>query len=391
MPYNRIVLSDGDVSRVSNRPTVCELFSGVGGLSLGATRAGFDIRCAFETDAKALQAHHFNFPACNSQSVDVAKLTAEHVFSAAGLKKGEVSGVIGGPPCQGFSTIGRKHDKDVRNTLFGHFFRIVKEVLPEFYVAENVPGILAESFSSLLSGALSQVEGEYYTFPPIKLKASDFGAPTSRTRVFFIGFRKDLFPSQADIDLDFSNLKRPEVNVREALFGLRGKLDSDWKKNPNGRTKLHAIKSSYYFDRIIGNIPDGVGNKETIKLLREKKVVLGHIATNHSQALTDRYGALRQGQQDKTTKSIRLVASGLCPTLRAGTNVDKGSFQAVRPIHHRYPRVITPREAARLQSFPDWFRFDDTKWHSFRQIGNSVPPLLAEAVLSLIYRNICGY
>ena len=373
---------------MNGRPKVCELFSGVGGLSLGAARAGFDISCAFETDVKALQAHHLNFPFCNSKNADVAELRGEDIFSEAGLARGGISGVIGGPPCQGFSTIGRKNDKDVRNSLFGHFFRIVNEVLPDFYVAENVPGILSDSFSSFVSGALSQVEADYHTFDPIKLKASDFGAPTSRTRVFFIGFRKDLFSTQSDIDLDFSTLKRPEVTVREALFGLKGKLDPDWKKNPQGKTRLHGAKSNYYLDRLMGHVPPGVGNQETIKLLQEKRVVLGHIATNHSAALTDRYGALLPGEQDKTTKSIRLTATGLCPTLRAGTNVDKGSFQAVRPIHHRYPRVITPREAARLQSFPDWYRFDNTKWHSFRQIGNSVPPLLAEAVLSVIYKNI---
>ncbi len=373
---------------MSSRPTVCELFSGVGGLSLGATRAGFDIRCAFETDKKALEAHHLNFPGCKSKNLDVAELTAKDVFSQSGMGKGSISGIIGGPPCQGFSTIGRKNDKDLRNTLFGHFFRLVKEVSPEFYVAENVPGILSEKFSSLISGALEQVDGSYHNFPPIKLKASDFGAPTSRTRVFFIGFRKDIFHEQALTELDFSTVKRDQVCVREALFGLKGKIDSDWKRNPQGKTKLHGTKSSYYFDRIRGHIPPKVGSQQTIELLHQKNLVLGHIATNHSADLVERYSALGPGEQDKKTKSIRLIAQGLCPTLRAGTNVDKGSFQAVRPIHHRYPRVITPREAARLQSFPDWFCFDDTKWHSFRQIGNSVPPLLAEAVLSLIYKNL---
>jgi DNA (cytosine-5)-methyltransferase 1 len=78
---------------------------------------------------------------------------------------------------------------------------------------------------------------------------------------------------------------------------------------------------------------------------------------------------------------VKLDPEGYCPTLRAGTGPDRGSFQAVRPIHYLRPRVITPREAARLQGFPDWYQFDQTKWHSFRQIGNSVSPLVAEVVL----------
>ncbi len=93
---------------------------------------------------------------------------------------------------------------------------------------------------------------------------------------------------------------------------------------------------------------------------------------------------LNPGQQDKVSKSSKLDIDGFCPTLRAGTDNTKGSFQAVRPIHPSQPRVITPREAARLQGFPDWFQFHETKWHSFRQIGNSVCPIVGEKVLSAI-------
>jgi site-specific DNA-cytosine methylase len=97
-----------------------------------------------------------------------------------------------------------------------------------------------------------------------------------------------------------------------------------------------------------------------------------------------RYEKLNFGEQDKISKSVRLKPDGYCPTLRAGTGSDKGSYQAVRPIHFKEPRVITPREAARLQGFPDWFVFHETKWHSFRQIGNSVSPIVAEAILKTI-------
>ena len=104
--------------------------------------------------------------------------------------------------------------------------------------------------------------------------------------------------------------------------------------------------------------------------------------------MESRYASLDIGEQDPISKSVKLDPFGFCPTLRAGTGRDKGSFQAVRPIHFLSPRVITPREAARLQGFPDWFVFDKTKWHSFRQIGNSVSPLVAEQILSILKEHL---
>ena len=94
------------------------------------------------------------------------------------------------------------------------------------------------------------------------------------------------------------------------------------------------------------------------------------------------------GKTDKISKFPRLSWNGLCPTIRAGTDHRRGSYQAARPIHPEKNRVITPREAARLQGFPDWFQFSPTKWHSFRQIGNSISPLLAEAILSVIRQHL---
>jgi DNA (cytosine-5)-methyltransferase 1 len=101
-----------------------------------------------------------------------------------------------------------------------------------------------------------------------------------------------------------------------------------------------------------------------------------------------RYANVKQGASDKISKSKKLDPTGFCPTLRAGTGKDKGSYQAVRPIHPTKNRVITPREAARLQGFPDWFVFHKTKWHSFRQIGNSVSPIVAERLLNVIREKI---
>ena len=112
------------------------------------------------------------------------------------------------------------------------------------------------------------------------------------------------------------------------------------------------------------------------------------MGTRHSQEIIDRYSLVEPGGKDTKLRAPRLRPDGLCPTIRAGTGSDKGSYQAIRPIHYDFPRVITPREAARLQGFPDWFVFHRTKWHSFRQIGNSVSPLLAEKLLKIIFDKI---
>ncbi len=112
------------------------------------------------------------------------------------------------------------------------------------------------------------------------------------------------------------------------------------------------------------------------------------MGTRHDASIIERYAALEPGERDEISKAVKLDANGFCPTLRAGTDITRGKYQAVRPIHHMKPRVITPREGARLQGFPDWFVFHKTKWHSFRQIGNSVSPLISEHLLTTVVEHL---
>lgn len=360
---------------------ILDLFSGVGGLSLGAARAGFDVRLAVELDPRALRAHLANFPATIHSDRDVGTLTGAELLSLANLRRGELDGLIGGPPCQGFSRIGRRRHDDERNSLLIHFFRLVLESRPRFFVAENVLGLLDKRNSALLARALAPVKSKYEVFGPIVATASDFGAPTSRCRVFYVGFRNDVdIHHKCGVDFFLRNKVKSPVVVREALRGLPTWVTVEGPKESIGQVRLHEVKNTPFLEKIASGRPAKVGNEGALELL-ERRIVTGHVGTVHSEEIEERYGALAPGEADPITKSVRLRADGLCPTLRAGTGPDRGSFQAVRPIHHRRPRVITPREAARLQSFPDWFVFDKTKWHSFRQIGNSVPPLLAEGIL----------
>ena len=147
-----------------------------------------------------------------------------------------------------------------------------------------------------------------------------------------------------------------------------------------GWRPLRVRRRGRFWEKIYGDIPEGVGDQETIKKFTQHRLVSGCIATRHTAKVQKRFAQVGEGEIDSVSRMPRLSRDGLCPTLRAGTGPDRGSFQSLRPIHFCEPRVITPREAARLQAFPDWFRFHTTKWHAFRGIGNSVSPLVAEAV-----------
>lgn len=365
-----------------NRPSVIDLFSGVGGLSLGAARAGFHVAGSVELDAIASASHTFNFPGTKHVLEDVSSLTGAGLLKASGVTRGSLVGLIGGPPCQGFSLIGRRDKHDPRNRLFVQFFRLVRETRPAFFFAENVLGILREENAEILEAALSQLPSVYRVLAPIKVRASDYGAPTTRTRVLFIGFD----PSRLDeltVDSFAPNLETEQIKVKRALSGLPD-VKADWQKESQSwRTVKPLGRRGAFEDRVAGHVPVGVGNSEAIRLVGTRKVS-GFLGTRHSDETVARFEVLAPGEVDAVYRSPRLDPDGFCPTLRAGTNADKGSYQAVRPIHPKKPRVISPREAARLQGFPDWFVFHPTKWHAFRQIGNSVSPIMAESLLSKV-------
>jgi len=262
---------------------------------------------------------------------------------------------------------------------------MVAEARPLFFLAENVPGILAKNNDSVREAALGLVESRYSITGPLTLAANTYGAPTSRERIFYIGVDAD----RMDI-LDpslFQPPKRAEkVLVGDALAGLPIRINP--KHYIDGWRKVRVARSGPFADRLWGHVPPGVGEAAALDRLRMKHEASGNLGTVHSRKVARRYTAVGPGEIDTISKSRRLVESGFCPTLRAGTGPDRGRFQAVRPLHPTQDRVITPREAARLQGFPDWFQFSHTRWHSFRMIGNSVSPIVAERLLSVIRRVI---
>lgn len=362
---------------------IVDLFSGVGGLSLGAVRAGFDLCCAVEIDPHAVASHSTNFPQTSHICKSVSLLGRE-LLSELSLKRSELHGIIGGPPCQGFSPMGKQSVDDDRNGLFCDFFRIVSELSPRFFLAENVPGIMSDKFSSIRERAFSYVEKKYILLPPMKLQAHMFGAPTTRERVFFIGY----LPNEIEAidECSFTPKKIEQVKVGDALFGLPTTIEPGWQSEEQGWQKATSPRLRTFAQQTRGKIPPRIGNIESIKRLQKQQLVSGCLGTVHSKEVLRRYSKIKPRERDPISKSSRLDSDGFCPTIRAGTGSERGSYQAVRPLHPTENRVITPREAARLQGFPDWFQFSPTKWHSFRQIGNSVSPILAEYILSILFK-----
>ena len=366
----------------SEKLKIINLFSGAGGFSLGAKRAGFDIAGSVEIDPQAISVYKRNFPNSPFWVKDISTVSATDILQYFDLKVREIDGIIGGPPCQGFSHMGQNNSEDPRNQLFIKFFEIVSDAVPKFFLAENVPGILSEKNAQFIEEAWSKVENKYRILKPFTLTAMKFGVPTTRERVFFYGYLEDEIDSIEPMDFEASNVK--SVRVKDALKGLPPEIKPHWIREEDGWRKINREIRGDFGSKLYGRIPDGVGDAEAITRLKENNEVSGCLGTRHTKRVSDRYLKIKPGETDSVSRSCRLKPDGFCPTLRAGTGSDKGSYQAVRPLHPTENRVITPREAARLQGFPDWFRFHSTKWHSFRQIGNSVSPILAEHILSRI-------
>lgn len=345
-----------------NEPlNVVDLFCGTGGFSVGATAAGLHVVKALDIDPTLTSSYNANFGGEHLHLTDIADLSGNALKRAAGK---DIHGLIGGPPCQGFSLIGRRDSEDPRRALVDHFFRLVAEVRPLFFVMENVVGLMQGDARTVLDDAMCRLPGGYNTIGPVVVAASDYGVPTSRQRLFVVGVLTDYadeigLTPPPDIDA---------VTVRDAISDLAGAEEVGVDKDG--------------FDVFRLSEQDVAGYAKALR--SEDRLFTGNRRTIHTRNVVDRFKTVEQGKTDKVGRHQRLSWDGVCPTLRAGTGSDKGSYQSVRPIHPTEPRVITVREAARLQGFPDSHRFHPTIWHSFRMIGNSVPPPVARVILGRV-------
>jgi DNA (cytosine-5)-methyltransferase 1 len=364
---------------LAHPPTIVDLFSGCGGFGLGAELAGFHTSVAVDIDGDLQSGYRLNFPSTSVVQADISKLD-RHDWSIL-LPSGPPDGIIGGPPCQGFSRMGKRDLGDQRNSLIHAFYDQVRLLKPRFFVMENVEGILDSANADTLNSSIGLIGGHYDVFGPVVVDAQWFGAATRRRRVLVVGFRKD--HSITDVGYLFA----PTTNrstVSDAISDLPPPVATDGEDRDFGWSVLSSTGSlSTYAKRARQHAPRGLG----WSVARERHLlgeVSGFLSTAHTVNVQKRFSDLDPGQVDHISKYPKLSWQGVCPTLRAGTGRERGSFQAARPLHPEFPRVITVREAARLQGFPDWFVFHPTRWHSFRMIGNSVSPYVAETLLQRI-------
>ena len=353
------------------RPRVLDLFCGTGGFTRGLLDADFEVAASIDVDEILTSSHSANFPDVPLHIADVGKLEPTDLIAMAG---GKIDGIVGGPPCQAFSNIGKRDPCDPRRQLLTKFFELTAVLRPKFFVMENVLGLGQGDAKDVLVDAIDKVGDAYDVEGPFVLNASDYGAATARRRLFVVGVLKG---SLRRFSLEALEARRTgPATVRQAIGDLVDpkRIDDEsefdtWKVARRGRASGYArgLRST-----------DGR--------------FTGHLPTEHSEGVRSRFATIAEGGIDPVGRHPRLAWDGLCPTLRAGTGSDRGSFQSVRPIHPAEHRVITVREAARLQGFPDEHRFHPTIWHSFRMIGNSVSPFVSRAIMQELRQCFeCGH
>ena len=370
----------------TTKPIGIDLFAGAGGMSLGFEQAGFKIAAAVDYDPIHCATHEFNFPDCETICRSVTDIDGNYIREKAKLGRRDIDVVFGGAPCQGFSLIGKRALDDPRNSLVHHFVRLVAELHPKYFVFENVKGLTIGEHKRFLEEIIDAFRETGYSVEEKfqVLNAADYGVPQDRQRLFLYGARRGLGlpkypePTHARANGKLSLFyERKTPTVHDAIGDLPEVddfdvlLEHDWVYAKFGKPTPYARKLRRSNDTQNG-----------------KYLLSSSLRTIHTEVSIKRFSDTPPGSVEPVSRFLRLDANGISNTLRAGTASDRGAFTSPRPIHPFSPRCITVREAARLHSYPDWFRFHVTKWHGFRQIGNSVPPFLAQAVASKVVEKL---
>lgn len=349
--------------------TVVDLFAGVGGMSLGFKQAGFDIVLANEYDPEIASAYSRNHRETKMIVSDVRDLDLSGTF---GRYSTDVSVVIGGPPCQGFSQKGsRKTIHDERNFLFRNFVEVVGYLKPEYFVMENVPNLLTSEGGLFKRELIELFEGMGYSVNAKVLNASDFGIPQTRRRAIILGKR-------GSRSVMHPEPLREEVSVWDAISDL------NYLSSGEGEFMAKYITPPL--------------TRYQSELRKNSSMLFNHVATKHSPVAVERMMLVPPNCTRKVlpvehrTKSIysgtwtRLSAEGKAPTITTRFDTpSSGQF-----THPYLNRALTVREAARIQSFPDDFVFSGTKMGQMRQVGNAVPPKLAKQIADSIVSDIEG-
>lgn len=349
-----------------------DLFCGCGGFSKGFEKAGFDIKFGIDFWKDAIVTYKENFPKAVALNDDITNVSSSQILELTGLDKEDVDVIIGGPPCQGFSLSGKRMIDDERNKLYKNFVRLVSELKPKAFVMENVPGLIR-----LFNGQVGRQVVEDFTNIGYKvefkiLSADEYGVPQQRKRVFFVGFDMERFGWLTNYSFPKpvrgKSTGKPSFTCEDAISDLDFVSDDvvldddiDYQLPPQSEyqvlirensTRLYNHKITLHNDKtknIIAMVPDGGNYKDLPQELWNTRKV--HIAWT------------------------RMNSKKPCFTIDCGHN---------HQFHYRANRVPTVRESARIQSFPDTFKFLGNKTSQLKQVGNAVPPYLAKAIAESI-------
>lgn len=337
-----------------NNYNVIDLFSGAGGLSYGFECAGFNILLGIDNDQKALETFENNHKGAKSICGDITEITFnKHIKPLIGDKTIDV--IIGGPPCQGMSLSGPRRFNDPRNKLYLSFIRLVKEIQPKAFVIENVPGLVGLFGGQIKDSIIEKFTELGYLIQYKILCAADYGVPQNRKRVVFVGTKVGNFSYPEPCDT--------VVTCEMALSDLPPLVDT-----------LGEEEMPYICDPL----------NDYQKLMRKNSnVIHNHIAANHSEKVKTIISMVPAGgnykdlpEEYRKTRNFH-VAWTRFPDNKPAPTIDTGHRHH---FHYKYNRVPTVRECARIQSFPDDFIFLGNKTQQFRQVGNAVPPLMAQRI-----------
>lgn len=341
---------------------VIDLFCGCGGLSYGFEKAGYNILLGIDNDSKALETFELNHKDAKSICGDITTITYENdIKHFTGDKQIDV--IIGGPPCQGMSLSGPRRFEDPRNKLYLSYIRLVEEIKPKAFVIENVPGLVGLFNGKIKDSIIEKFTDMGYNIQYRILCAADYGVPQSRRRVVFVGLRKGEFIYPEPV--------KDIVTCEMALSDL-----------PTLENDIGTEQSEYI------SAPQ---NEYQEIMRRNSDKVRNHIAANHSEKVKKIISLVPDGGNYKDLPEEYInsrnfhVAWTRFASQKPAPTIDTGHRHH---FHYKYNRVPTVRECARLQSFPDDFLFLGNKTQQFRQVGNAVPPLLAQCIAKSLKEQI---
>lgn len=337
---------------MKNKPTVIDLFCGCGGLSYGFIEAGYDVLLGIDHWKDAIVTFENTHKNAKGIVADLFKETPKEISKKTEIKNVDV--IIGGPPCQGFSIAGKRIIDDERNQLYKSFVSFVKHYQPKVFLMENVPNIVSMGKGVVKDSIIEDFEKLGYTVVYKVLLASEFGVPQNRRRAFFVGTKNNkefIFPKPT---------KENPVSAKEAISDLPEKSLADG-------TKYKTEPKSDY-QKLIRGKSDGIYN---------------HEITNHSEQTTSIISLVPDGgnykdlpEELRKTRNVNIAWTRL-NSKKPSFTIDTGHRHH---FHYKYNRVPTVRESARIQSFPDTFVFLGSKTSQYKQVGNAVPPILAEVL-----------